>query len=813
MARVADLSVDLKTNSAKFNAGLRSADRALNTSAAKWGRTTKKMERGFYQLRTSVESVTRGFGALAAVAGIGSLSAALSSAATKAAIFGEAMAEVSTLLSDKTQIAGLRSEVLRLSAAFGSDAVTQAKALYQVISAGASDAKQAIDILTTANKLAKGGVTDVTTAADGLTSAMNAYDGQVKSATDASDAFFVAVKAGKTTIRELSASIGSVAKIASQSGVGLEELLAATATLTKGGVSTSVAMNGLKQVISGVVKPTEEAKKLAAELGLQFDATALKTKGLAGFLKDVGVKTKGSTQQLAKLFNLEALGPVLALTGGQAKDFADIIEDMGNKAGETEKALATIADTPIESFRKLRAEGEATMIGIGDVILTELQPAIDGLIPRLQILREAFHFTFDQESQLLALDSDIKKIQARLDELRSDKIPDWLQFADIDIAKKRLQDLRDEYNQLADAVYRARARSEIAAASAASSGPTNITPDIIDDTGGDDAPSLAMEKLAQKTSDAKFELQLLEGGYSDAEKEALRFARTQGLLNNALGDIGISADALAKYDDYAAALERLDSAQRRNAEEAARHKKIQSDAKQVFESTRTEAELYALELDRIKALLDNGAISQDTYNRAVKNLSPEFQLIQQSGEKAFDAIGEAAMNNFQDMGDIARRVIREIINDMYMMAAINPLKNALLGTNAPTLSGIGGVIGGLFSGGGSAAMGGGGSYVIAAPGGSFAGGGYTGDAPRVGGLDGQGGFLAMMHPQETVIDHAQGQSMGGGTYYIDARGADREGLARVEAQIRALNGSIEHRAVAAVSSGNKRGGGSRRSLG
>ena len=37
---------------------------------------------------------------------------------------------------------------------------------------------------------------------------------------------------------------------------------------------------------------------------------------------------------------------------------------------------------------------------------------------------------------------------------------------------------------------------------------------------------------------------------------------------------------------------------------------------------------------------------------------------------------------------------------------------------------------------------------------SFAGGGYTGNAPRTGGIDGQGGFPAILHPQETVIDHS-----------------------------------------------------------
>ena len=35
----------------------------------------------------------------------------------------------------------------------------------------------------------------------------------------------------------------------------------------------------------------------------------------------------------------------------------------------------------------------------------------------------------------------------------------------------------------------------------------------------------------------------------------------------------------------------------------------------------------------------------------------------------------------------------------------------------------------------------------------WSGGGYTGNAPRSGGVDGEGGFLAVLHPQETVVDH------------------------------------------------------------
>lgn len=46
---------------------------------------------------------------------------------------------------------------------------------------------------------------------------------------------------------------------------------------------------------------------------------------------------------------------------------------------------------------------------------------------------------------------------------------------------------------------------------------------------------------------------------------------------------------------------------------------------------------------------------------------------------------------------------------------------------------------------------------------SFDGGGDTGMGSRSGGLDGKGGFMAMLHPQETVIDHTKGQSAGNTT--------------------------------------------------
>jgi hypothetical protein len=44
---------------------------------------------------------------------------------------------------------------------------------------------------------------------------------------------------------------------------------------------------------------------------------------------------------------------------------------------------------------------------------------------------------------------------------------------------------------------------------------------------------------------------------------------------------------------------------------------------------------------------------------------------------------------------------------------------------------------------------------------SYDGGGFTGYGSRSGGIDGKGGFPAILHPNETVIDHTRGQGMGG----------------------------------------------------
>lgn len=90
---------------------------------------------------------------------------------------------------------------------------------------------------------------------------------------------------------------------------------------------------------------------------------------------------------------------------------------------------------------------------------------------------------------------------------------------------------------------------------------------------------------------------------------------------------------------------------------------------------------------------------------------------------------------------------------------------------------------------------------------SFNGGGYTGNGARSGGLDGKGGFMAMLHPRETVVDHTKGGSGGGGGVSIVQNINVTTGVQQtVRAEIRQLMPQIAESAKGAVLDAKRRGG-------
>lgn len=349
-------------------------------------RAAKRSQAALRKFRKTAETASKAIGS---AIGVG-----LGVAIHEAIKFEKAMAEVGTLLDDTSGLDATADAIKRLSVEFGQAPTDQAKALYQIISAGASDATEQVELLTASNRLALGGVTDVATAADGLTTVLNAYAGSGLTASEVSDSLFTTMKQGKTTIEELSSSVGNVATIAAQTGVSLREVGAAVGTLTKSGIATGEAMNALRGVLAAVLKQSKQSTDTAADLGVAFSVSALQAQGLAGFLQQIA--DSGATEeQLAKLLGrVEGLSAVMALGANDAAEFSAQLEAQAKAAGATEDAVAKMAETTAFKISQVRSAFQVLAIEAGDLFLSEIGRGAEGIIQRMdEIERSVLRLT------------------------------------------------------------------------------------------------------------------------------------------------------------------------------------------------------------------------------------------------------------------------------------------------------------------------------------------------------------------------------------------------------------------------------------
>lgn len=162
------------------------------------------------------------------------------------------------------------------------------------------------------------------------------------------------------------------------------------------------------------------------------------------------------------------------------------------------------------------------------------------------------------------------------------------------------------------------------------------------------------------------------------------------------------------------------------------------------------------------------------------------EMGKQAGQ-IYDAVRGPMEQMFMDMVDGTKSVkdsfksmAASVIKELYRIMVVQRLVNSILG----------------FFGVSNPAM----AAPIAAP--SFAGGGSTGYGARSGGVDGKGGFPAILHPNETVVDHAAGQGTNG--VVVNQTISFGSGVTRAEVQ--SMVPKIVEATKAAVLDARKRGG-------
>lgn len=314
------------------------------------------------------------------IASVSGAIAGLNQLKNEAMDFQTAIAQVSTILDDNANLGEISDSAKEAALEFGKMPTEQVKAFYDILSAGIESTADAQKILIAGNKLAIGGSADFNIATKGIISTLNTYGIEAERVAEVTDGFFIAAKAGALNIEDLSAGIGNIASIAQPAGVGLDELLASIAALTNTGVTTSQAITNIRSAISSVITPSKQASDAAAEIGIEFNAAALKSKGFTKFMEEIKTKSQGNSEILGRLFgSIEALSGAQALIGPAFEDFNNALDQMGKKSGATEVAFQKMADTAAKQADKLSAKFAILRIEAGEKLLTAIVPAISAL--------------------------------------------------------------------------------------------------------------------------------------------------------------------------------------------------------------------------------------------------------------------------------------------------------------------------------------------------------------------------------------------------------------------------------------------------
>ncbi|WP_018169709.1 phage tail tape measure protein [Thioalkalivibrio sp. ALMg9] len=294
--------------------------------------------------------------------------------------FDSAFREISTLIDQPVDDLGeFRDAILDYSQTSTQPLESITSSIYSAISAGV-DYADSIQAVAQAEQLAVAGKADLNDSLTVLVSSLNAYGLEMDEAARFSDALFTAVEKGQTTLPELGNTLSRVTGLASTGGVEFEELLAAISALTAAGRPTNEAVTQIQQALANIINPTQQARTVAEELGIEFNAAALRSEGLAGMLDMVAEATGGSEDQMGKLFgSTNGLLAVLDLTGNASGRFAESLGAMADNAGATDAAFEKMAGTVEQQNQRVANSLRGLAVEIGGPLLEQYGGVTDAL--------------------------------------------------------------------------------------------------------------------------------------------------------------------------------------------------------------------------------------------------------------------------------------------------------------------------------------------------------------------------------------------------------------------------------------------------
>ena len=343
---------------------------AVNTSNSEFD----KMQNKIKNLSSDLEKV----GKAATIVG-GSLMAFGAANLKLAADFSAGMTNVSTLIDTNVEnFDAMKEEVLQIAkrTPVALDGLTSA--LYDIRSAGIS-ANMQFEVLEKSAQLGLTGLGSTSEAVDLVTSSLNAFNLKGKEAEKLYDTIFKTVKFGKTTISGIAQGFGSVAGTVAASNIKLDDYLAAVAALTTTGQPAAQAHHQLKAAIAGMLRETDDSKKVFNALGVKsFKELIQKSGGMVNAFKAITNCVGGNESAILSLFgSTMAYNAVLGLTTKQNKAYVETLNSMRYGTSLIDEGYQKQYNTEHAMMQRLKNMSQVIGIQLGEALAPAFGKVLD----------------------------------------------------------------------------------------------------------------------------------------------------------------------------------------------------------------------------------------------------------------------------------------------------------------------------------------------------------------------------------------------------------------------------------------------------
>lgn len=236
---------------------------------------------------------------------------------------------------------------------------------------------------------------DLATTSDIVTDALTAFGLKASDSTHFADVLAKASSNANTNVAMMGETFKYVAPVAGALGYSVEDCSVAIGLMANSGIKASQAGTSLRQMLSRMAKPTDEAQTAMDKLGVSLTDSAGNMKSLDTVMGDLrngfkGLSKAEQTQLATSLAGQEAMSGLLAIVNASDGDFDKLKDSIYNCKDAAANMAAVAQDNLAGQITSLKSKAEGLGIAFYGSIQKPLKELASVGVKALEDLNNAY---------------------------------------------------------------------------------------------------------------------------------------------------------------------------------------------------------------------------------------------------------------------------------------------------------------------------------------------------------------------------------------------------------------------------------------